>query len=74
MNIKLSLLVNRVDGDSNRLRESLHTKIAKRKKEIHPEHSARFDHVVWSKAVIMIHESPFLMLLLAYAYVFFYLL
>lgn len=31
-------------SDSNRLREFLHAKIDKRKKQIHPEHSARFNH------------------------------
>jgi hypothetical protein len=31
-------------SDSDRLREFLHTKIAKRNKQIHPEHSARFNH------------------------------
>ena len=31
-------------SDSDRLREFLHAKIAKRKKKIHPEHSARFNH------------------------------
>ena len=33
-----------VDPNSERLREFLHAKIAKRKKQIHPEHSARFNH------------------------------
>src|SRR5919112_1146164 len=32
------------NSDSNKLREFLHAKIAKRKKQIHPEHSARFNH------------------------------
>ena len=32
------------NSDSERLREFLHAKIAKRKKQIHPEHSARFNH------------------------------
>jgi hypothetical protein len=32
------------NSDSDRLRESLDAKIAKRKKRIHPEHSARFNH------------------------------
>jgi hypothetical protein len=31
-------------SDSDRLREFLHAKIAKRKKKIHPEHSTRFNH------------------------------
>jgi hypothetical protein len=31
-------------SDSDRLREFLHAKTAKRKKKIHPEHSARFNH------------------------------
>jgi hypothetical protein len=32
------------DSDSDKLREFLHAKIAKRKKQINPEHSARFNH------------------------------
>ena len=31
-------------ADTDKLREFLHAKIAKRKKQIHPEHSARFNH------------------------------
>jgi hypothetical protein len=33
-----------VAANSNKLREFLHAKIAKRKKQIHSEHSARFNH------------------------------
>ena len=33
-----------INPDSNKLREFLSAKIAKRKKQIHPEHSARFNH------------------------------
>jgi hypothetical protein len=33
-----------INSDSDKLREFLHAKIAKRKKKIHPEHSARFNH------------------------------
>ena len=33
-----------INPDSNKLREFLKAKIAKRKKRIHPEHSARFNH------------------------------
>ena len=33
-----------INSDSDRLREFLQAKIAKRKKQIHPEHSARFNH------------------------------
>ena len=33
-----------IHSDSGRLREFLHERIAKRKKQIHPEHSARFNH------------------------------
>jgi hypothetical protein len=33
-----------INPDSNKLREFLNAKIAKRKKQIHPEHSARFNH------------------------------
>jgi len=32
------------DSDSDRLREFLYKKIAKRKKQIHPAHSPRFNH------------------------------
>ena len=31
-------------SNSDKLKEFLHAKIAKRKKQIHPEHSARFNH------------------------------
>jgi hypothetical protein len=33
-----------INSDSDRLRDFLHAKIAKRKKQIHPEQSARFNH------------------------------
>jgi hypothetical protein len=33
-----------INSDSDKLREFLNAKIAKRKKQIHPEHSARFNH------------------------------
>ena len=33
-----------IHSDSGRLREFLHERITKRKKQIHPEHSARFNH------------------------------
>ena len=33
-----------INSDSDRLREFLQAKIAKRKKQIHPEHSARFNY------------------------------
>jgi hypothetical protein len=33
-----------INSDSDRLREFLHANIAKRKKQIHHEHSARFNH------------------------------
>ena len=33
-----------INPDSNKLREYLNAKIAKRKKQIHREHSARFNH------------------------------
>jgi hypothetical protein len=39
-----SILLVSINLDSNKLREFLHAKIAKRKKKIHPEHSARFNH------------------------------
>jgi hypothetical protein len=32
-----------IHSDSGRLREFLHERITKRKKQIHPEHSARFN-------------------------------
>ena len=40
----ISFLLVPIDLDSGKLREFLHAKIAKRKKQIHPEHSARFNH------------------------------
>jgi hypothetical protein len=33
-----------INSDSDKLREFLNAKIAKRKKQIHSEHSARFNH------------------------------
>ena len=33
-----------MSSNSDRLKEFLHAKIAKRKKQIHREHSARFNH------------------------------
>jgi hypothetical protein len=39
-----SILLMAVNSESDKLREFLHAKIAKRKKRIHPEHSARFNH------------------------------
>jgi hypothetical protein len=33
-----------INSDSDKLGEFLHEKTAKRKKQIHPEHSARFNH------------------------------
>jgi hypothetical protein len=33
-----------IHSDSGRLREFLHERITKRKKQIHPEHIARFNH------------------------------
>jgi hypothetical protein len=39
-----SIFIVVINPDSNKLREFLHAKIAKRKKQIHPEHSARFNH------------------------------
>jgi hypothetical protein len=38
------VLLAAINSDLDRLREFLHAKIAKRKKQIHPEHSARFNH------------------------------
>src|SRR5918995_2192305 len=39
-----SIFLVAINSDSDILREFLHAKIAKRKKRIHPEHSARFNH------------------------------
>ncbi|HKG29781.1 MAG TPA: hypothetical protein VKA91_00800 [Nitrososphaeraceae archaeon] len=39
-----SIFIVAINSDSNKLREFLYAKIAKRKKKIHPEHSARFNH------------------------------
>src|SRR5918995_384814 len=39
-----SIFLVAINSDSDKLREFLHAKIAKRKKQIHPEHSARFNH------------------------------
>jgi hypothetical protein len=33
-----------VNSDSDKLREFLHAKIAKRQKQIHPAHNPRFNH------------------------------
>jgi hypothetical protein len=53
-------------SDSDRLGEFLHAKIAKRKKKIHPEHSARFNHdmrlqidcIEWVLEKIEVYKIP----------------
>ena len=54
------------NSDSDRLREFLDAKIAKRKKRIHPEHSARFNHdmqlqidrIEWVLEKIVVNKIP----------------
>ena len=54
------------DSDSNRLREFLYKKIAKRKKQIHPAHSPRFNHdmqleincIEWALQKIEVNKLP----------------
>jgi hypothetical protein len=54
------------DSDSNRLREYLYEKIAKRKKQIHPAHNPRFNHdlqleidcIQWALKKIEINKLP----------------
>jgi hypothetical protein len=47
-------------SDSDRLREFLHAKIAKRKKQIHREHSARLqiDSIEWVLEKIEVNKIP----------------
>jgi hypothetical protein len=55
-----------INSDSHRLREFLHAKIAKRKKQIHPEHNARFNHdmhlqidcIEWVLEKIEVNKTP----------------
>jgi hypothetical protein len=54
------------DSDSNRLREYLYEKIAKRKKQIHPAHNPRFNHdlqleidcIQWALKKIEVNKLP----------------
>jgi hypothetical protein len=54
------------DSDSDRLREFLYKKIAKRKKQIHPAHSPRFNHdmqleidcIKWALQKIEVNKLP----------------
>jgi hypothetical protein len=54
------------DSDSNILREFLHAKIAKRKKQIHPAHNPRFNHdmqleidcIEWALHKIEVNKLP----------------
>jgi ribosome-associated translation inhibitor RaiA len=55
-----------VNSDSDKLKEFLHGKIAKRKKQIHPEHSARFNHDMqlqincfeWALKKVEVNKTP----------------
>ena len=42
-----------INSESDKLREFLHAKIVKRKKQIHPEHSARFNHDMQLQMVVL---------------------
>ena len=54
------------DSDSDRLRQFLHAKIAKRKKQIHPAHNPRFNHdmqleidcIEWALQKIEVNKIP----------------
>jgi hypothetical protein len=54
------------DSDSDRLREFLYAKIAKRKKQIHPAHNPRFNHdmqleidcIEWALHKIEVNKLP----------------
>jgi hypothetical protein len=54
------------DSDSDRLRKFLHTKIAKREKQIHPAHNPRFNHdmqleidcIEWALQKIEVNKLP----------------
>ena len=53
--------------DTNKLKEFLHTKIDKRKKQIHPAHNPRFNHdlqleidcLEWALKKIKVNKLPF---------------
>jgi hypothetical protein len=57
-------------ADSDRLRDLLHEKITKRKKQIHPAHSPRFNHdlqleidcIEWALKKIEINKIPYVRL------------
>ena len=54
------------DSDSNRLKEFLHAKIEKTKKQIHPAHNPRFNHdlqleidcIEWALKKIEVNKLP----------------
>jgi hypothetical protein len=54
------------DSDSNKLKEFLHAKIEKRKKQIHPAHNPRFNHdlqleidcIEWALKKIELNKIP----------------
>ena len=54
------------DSDSNKLKEFLHAKIAKRQKQIHPAHNPRFNHdlqleidsIEWALKKIEVDKVP----------------
>jgi hypothetical protein len=54
------------DSDSNKLKEFLHAKIAKRKEQIHPAHNIRFNHdlqleidcIEWALKKIEVNKLP----------------
>ena len=65
-NLLTSIVLVAINSDSDRLREFLHAKIAKRKKQIHREHSARFNHdmqlqidcIEWVLEKIEVNKTP----------------
>ena len=55
-----------INSDSDKLRDFLHAKIAKRKKQIHPAHNPRFNHdmqleidcIEWALQKIEVNKLP----------------
>jgi hypothetical protein len=55
-----------IESDTNRLKEFLHEKIEKRKKQIHPAHNPRFNHdlqleidcIEWALEKIEVNKIP----------------
>jgi hypothetical protein len=55
-----------IESDTNRLKEFLHEKIEKRKKQIHPAHNIRFSHdlqleigcIEWALKKIQVNKIP----------------